>query len=149
MLVTLLSGPNLSILGTRQPAIYGAETLDHHVERARNRAIHHGLEFVHYQSDDEGDLVRAVLDARANSDAIVINAGALTHYSWSLHDALGAFDGPVIELHLSNPAARDPHRHRSVIAPVTDGVIAGFAGLGYELAIDAVARLLGDDDEEK
>ena len=74
--------------------------------------------------------------------AIIINAGALTHTSWSLHDALAAFDGVVVELHLSNPAAREPFRHTSIIAPVADGCIAGFGGLGYRLAVEAVARLL-------
>ena len=72
--------------------------------------------------------------------AIIVNAGALTHTSWSLHDALAAFDGVVVELHLSNPAAREPFRHTSVLAPVADGSIAGFGGLGYPLAVDAVAR---------
>jgi len=73
----------------------------------------------------------------------VINAAALTHYGWSLHDALAAYDGPVIEVHLSNPEAREPWRHTSVLAPVATGTISGFGGLGYELAISAVARLVG------
>ena len=75
--------------------------------------------------------------------ALIVNAGALTHYSWSLHDALAAFDGIVVELHLSNPAAREPWRHTSVVASVADGSVAGFGGLGYPLAVQAVARLLG------
>ena len=94
------------------------------------------------QSNHEGDLVEAVHAARGRADAIIINAGALSHTSWSLHDALAAFDGVVVELHLSNPAAREPFRHTSVIAPVSDGCIAGFGGLGYGLAVEAVARLL-------
>ena len=82
--------------------------------------------------------------ARGRVDAIVVNAGALSHYGWSLHDALAAFDGFVIELHLSHPAAREPWRSTSVIAPVADGAVAGFGGLGYELAVEAAARLVNE-----
>ncbi len=113
-----------------------------HVAAATACAHRHGLTLRHVQSNHEGDLIEAVHAARGQAAAIVINAGALTHSSWSLHDALAAFDGVVIELHLSNPAARDPFRHTSVVAGVSDGSIAGFGGLGYELAIEAVARLL-------
>ena len=113
-----------------------------HVTTAEAAAARHGLELEHLQSNHEGDLVEAVHAARGRADALVINAGALSHTSWSLHDAVAAFDGPVIELHLSNPAAREPFRHTSVLAPVASGVIAGFGGLGYELAIDAAAALL-------
>jgi 3-dehydroquinate dehydratase-2 len=88
-------------------------------------------------------LVEAVQAARARCAAIIVNAAALTHYSWSLHDALATFDGVVVELHLSNPNAREPWRHTSVVAPVADGSIVGFRGHGYELAVEAVARLLG------
>ena len=89
--------------------------------------------------------VEAVHAARGRADALVVNAGALSHTSWSLHDAAAAFEGPVVELHISNPAAREPFRHTSVLAPVASGLIAGFGGLGYELAIDAVAALLKGD----
>jgi 3-dehydroquinate dehydratase-2 len=141
-LVVLLSGPNLNLLGEREPAIYGTQTLDDHVSRARAAAERHGLELEHLQSNHEGELVGAVHEARGRADALVINAGALSHTSWSLHDAVAAFEGPTVELHLSNPAGREPFRHTSVLAPVAAGVIAGFGGLGYELAIDAVAQLL-------
>ena len=140
--VLLLSGPNLNLLGEREPDIYGTATLDEHVKAAEAAAGTHGLELRHLQSNHEGDLVDAVHAARNDADALIINAGALSHTSWSLHDAVAAFDGPVVELHLSNPAAREPFRHTSVLAPVADGVIAGFGGLGYELAVDAVAALL-------
>jgi len=143
--VLLLSGPNLGLLGNRQPEIYGTETLADHVERARRRAVALGLEVKHRQSDDEGDLVRFVGEARGSVDGLIVNAGALTHYSWALHDALAAFSGPVVEVHLSNPAARDAFRRRSVVAPVASGTIAGFGGLGYELAVVALASLLGVD----
>lgn len=140
--VLLLSGPNLNLLGEREPLVYGSATLEDHVATARAAAARHGLELEHLQSNHEGDLVAAVHAARNNYAAIVVNAGALTHYGWSLHDALAAFDGKVVELHLSNPNAREPWRHTSVIAPVADGCISGFGGLGYDLAIDAVARML-------
>jgi 3-dehydroquinate dehydratase-2 len=95
------------------------------------------------QSNAEADLVEAVQHARGRCAAIIVNAAALTHYAWSLSDALGTFDGPVVELHLSNPNARETWRHTSVVAPVADGLIAGLGGHGYVLAVDAVARLLG------
>lgn len=141
-MVLLLSGPNLGLLGERQPEIYGTETLADHVERARRTAEAHGLALEHVQSDHEGVLVEAVHGARTRAAAIVVNGAALSHYGWSLHDALAAFDGPVVELHLSNPNAREPWRHTSVLAPVATGSISGFGGLGYELALEAVARLL-------
>jgi 3-dehydroquinate dehydratase II len=141
-LVLLLSGPNLDLLGEREPLIYGSDTLDDHVARARAAAEELGLSLEHLQSNYEGQLVEAVHGARGRAAAIIVNAAALTHYGWSLHDALAAFEGPVVELHLSNPNAREPWRHTSVVAPVADGCISGFGGLGYELAVRAVARLL-------
>jgi 3-dehydroquinate dehydratase-2 len=141
-LIVLLSGPNLDLLGDREPAIYGSETLGDHVARATAAAAGAGYSLEHLQTNHEGDLVEAVHAARGRARAVIINAGALSHTSWSLHDALAAFDGVVVELHLSNPAAREPFRHTSVIAPVADGCIAGFGGLGYGLAVDAVDRLL-------
>ena len=142
MIVLLLSGPNLNLLGVREPEVYGTDTLDDHVARARKAAEANGLELEHVQSNSEGDLVDAVQAARGRVAAIVVNAAALTHYAWSLHDALAAFDGPVVELHISNPEAREPWRRQSVISPVATGVISGFRGHGYELAVEAVARLL-------
>jgi 3-dehydroquinate dehydratase-2 len=141
-LVVLLSGPNLGLLGQRQPEIYGRATLADHVATAEAAAKRHALVLEHARSDHEGVLVEAVHHARGRAAAIVVNAGALTHYAWSLHDALACFDGVVVELHLSHPNAREPWRHVSVVAPVADGSISGFGGLGYELAVDAVARIL-------
>jgi 3-dehydroquinate dehydratase II len=140
--VLLISGPNLDLLGEREPEVYGTETLADHVARAQHAAARHGLGLRHVQSNHEGELIEAIHDAIKSAVAIVINAGALTHTSWALHDALAAFAGPVVELHLSNPAAREPFRHTSTIASASDGLIAGFGDLGYELAIDAVARLM-------
>jgi 3-dehydroquinate dehydratase-2 len=147
-LVLLLSGPNLGLLGQRQPEVYGRATLEDHVAAARAEAEALGLELEHQQTDHEGTLLEAVHRARNRAAGLVVNAGALTHYSWALHDALAAFDGVVVELHLSNPAAREPWRHTSVVAPVADGLVAGFGGLGYRLAVRAVAELLAQRRQE-
>jgi 3-dehydroquinate dehydratase II len=140
-LIVLLSGPNLDLLGEREPEIYGRARLDDHVKVAQETAAGLGYELEHTQSNHEGDLVEAVHRARGRAIAVVVNAGALSHTSWSLHDALAAFDGVVVELHLSNPAAREPFRHTSVLAPVSSGSIAGFGGVGYRLAVEAVDHL--------
>jgi 3-dehydroquinate dehydratase-2 len=141
-IVLLLSGPNLNMLGTREPEVYGTATLEDHVEAARAVAEVHDFALEHVQSNAEADLVEAIQRARGRCAAIVINPGAFTHYAWSIHDALAAFDGPIVELHLSNPNAREPWRHTSVVAPVATGSIVGFGGHGYALAMAAVARLL-------
>ncbi len=141
--ILLLSGPNLDLLGTRSPDIYGSATLNEHVAAARARAELAGYSLRHYQSNFEGDLIEAVHAAREVAAAIIINAGALTHSSWALSDALATFSGPKIELHLSNPAAREPFRHVSTLAVVVDGSLAGLGALGYPLAVDAAVALLG------
>lgn len=141
--ILLLSGPNLDRLGVRSPEIYGTQTLDEHVARASAQAAAYGYTLRHRQTNFEGDLIEEIAAAR-DVAAIVINAGALTHTSWALADALGAYAGVSIEVHLSNPAAREPFRHTSTLAGVVDGSIAGFGALSYDLAIDAVHRLLSD-----
>ena len=138
----LLSGPNLDLLGQREPAVYGTATLEDHVATAQVAAAAHGMVIEHVQSNHEGELVDAIHAARGRCAAIVINPGAFTHYAWAIHDALAAFDGPVVELHLSNPHAREPWRHTSVVAPVATGSIVGFGGDGYRLAVEAVAASL-------
>lgn len=140
--VLLLSGPNLNLLGERQPLIYGTATLDDLVEVARTAAAAHGLELEHVQSNHEGALVEAVHAARGRVAAVIVNGGALSHYGWSLHDALKAFAGPIVELHISNPEAREEWRRTSVLSPVATGTIQGFGGFGYHLAVEAVAHLL-------
>jgi 3-dehydroquinate dehydratase-2 len=140
--VLLLSGPNLNLLGIREPDVYGAAALEDHVTSASAVAGDLGLELEHLQSNHEGELVEAVHGARGRVAAIIVNAAAMTHYSWSLRDALAAFDGPVVELHLSNTAARESWRHTSVVSPVATGVISGFGGHGYRLAVEAVGLLL-------
>jgi 3-dehydroquinate dehydratase II len=141
-IVLLLSGPNLNLLGQREPEIYGKATLDDHVAAARAAADAAGLDLEHLQSNHEGDLIDAIHGARGRCAAVVINPAAFTHYAWGIHDALAAFEGPVVEVHLSNPNAREPWRHTSVVSPVASGTIAGLGGYGYELAVEAVRRLL-------
>ena len=143
MIVLLLSGPNLNLLGEREPLIYGSETLADHVATATKAAEAHGLTLEHVQSNSEGALVDAIHEARDRCAAIIINAAALTHYGWSIHDALAAFGGPIIELHLSNPVRREAWRHTSVVTPVATATIQGFGGVGYRLAVEGVAALLG------
>ena len=140
--ILLLSGPNLDLLGQREPDVYGTAALEDHRRVAEEAATRYGYRLEHRQSNREGVLVEAIHAARATVAGIVINPGALTHYAWSLHDALAAFDGPVVELHLSNPQRREPWRHRSVVSPVATGVVAGFGGDGYRLAIEALVGLL-------
>lgn len=143
-IVLLLHGPNLNLLGERQPDVYGTATLDDHVRTAIATGEAVGLTLEHRQSNAEADLIEVIHGARDRCAGIVINPGALTHYAWSLHDALASYDGVKIELHLSNPGAREPWRQTSVVAPVVDGSIAGFGGHGYVLAMQAVAHLLGN-----
>jgi 3-dehydroquinate dehydratase-2 len=140
--ILLLSGPNLDQLGTRSPEIYGSQTLQDHVDRFTRLARAGGYSVRHVQSNFEGDLIEAVRDARDSSVAIVINAGALTHSSWALGDALSNFPGVKVEVHISNPAAREPFRHVSTLAGVVNGTIAGFGAKSYDLAVEAVRRLL-------
>ncbi|MBU6496039.1 MAG: 3-dehydroquinate dehydratase [Acidobacteria bacterium] len=143
--VLVLSGPNLDQLGTRSPEIYGTTTLEEHVSRLRERASRWGWVLEHRQSNFEGDLIESAHEARSGARAIIVNAGALSHVSWALTDALAMFPGPVVEVHLSNPAAREPFRHVSTLAPVVAGTVAGFGALSYDLALGALATLLGVD----
>ena len=140
MKILLVNGPNLDQLGRREPEIYGSTSLGEIVETMRS-ALGDGETLEAHQSADEGELVRVINGARGVHDVIVINPGALTHYSWSLHDALKAFGGHVVEVHLSNPQAREPFRHGSVVAPVASGTIAGFGAAGYLLALSAARSL--------
>ena len=139
--VLLLSGPNLNLLGEREPDVYGTATLADHVT-AFTAALGETATVEHVQSNHEGVLVDAIHAARGRCAAIVINPGAFTHYAWAIHDALATFEGPVLEVHLSNPNAREAWRHTSVVAPVATGSIIGFGGFGYQLAAQAVRELL-------
>lgn len=141
--ILLLSGPNLGLLGQREPEIYGEATLDDYVAAVRERAAEAGFSVEHLQSNHEGDLVDAILGARGRCPAIIINPAAFSHYSWAIHDALAAYDGLVIEVHISNPTAREDWRHHSTVSSVATGVIMGLGIDGYVLAVDAVTRRLG------
>jgi 3-dehydroquinate dehydratase II len=141
-LIALLHGPNLNLLGQREPHVYGTSTLDDVVDLVRRVAAANGLEVEAQQTNHEGELVDLIHGARFRCDAIIINPGAFTHYAWSLHDALATFAGPIIEVHISNPNAREPWRHTSVVAPVATGSITGLGLLGYDLAVRAVAARL-------
>jgi len=142
--ILVLSGPNLNLLGEREPAIYGTATLDDLVGDVRAAVSAAGHDVEHVQSNHEGELVDAVQGARGRCAAIIVNAGALTHYSYALADALATYDGVAVELHITNPASREPWRHLSVLAPVVTGTVAGFGRTGYRLAAEAaVAALAG------
>ena len=145
--ILVLSGPNLNLLGEREPAHYGTTTLDEIVALATETAAKFGHDVEHLQSNHEGVLVDAIHGARGRCAAIICNAGAFSHYAYALTDALATFDGVKIEVHLSNPAAREEWRHLSVIAPVVDGSITGLRAAGYRFAVEAVAELLADRSE--
>jgi 3-dehydroquinate dehydratase-2 len=140
--ILLISGPNLNLLGERETDVYGDTSLDEYVALASSAASVHGYGLVHHQYNDEGNIVEEIHSARNVHEGIIINPGALTHYGWSIHDALAAFDGPVIELHISNPNAREAWRHTSVVAPVATGSIIGLGKFGYELAVNALVDSL-------
>lgn len=135
----VLNGPNLNLLGRREPGIYGGDTLADIEEKCRAAAGAHGLDLVFRQSNHEGELVGWIQDAREAAAGLAINAGAYTHTSIALHDALRLLDIPIVEVHLSNIFARESFRHRSYVSPVAAGIISGFGSHSYVLAIDALA----------
>ena len=141
--ILLLHGPNLSQLGARDPAQYGTATLDEVVALARREAQHAGASLLHEQHEHEGEIVSRLHAARTDgTGAVILNAGALTHYSYALRDALELLELPKIELHLSNVHAREPFRRVSVLAAACDGSIAGFGVHGYPLAVRAALALV-------
>jgi 3-dehydroquinate dehydratase II len=140
--IYILNGPNLNLLGLREPAIYGHETLEHLEKRCAAKAKALGVVMEFKQTNAEGELVNWVQEARVMASGIVINAAAYTHTSVALHDALKAVDLPTIEVHLSNIYKREPFRHHSYISPAAHGVICGFGGQGYELALDGLVSIL-------
>ena len=140
--IFVLNGPNLNLLGTREPEIYGSDTLDDIAGRLEDRARELDLTIDMRQSNHEGHLIDWLHEANAaGAKAVILNAGGFTHTSVAIHDAIKAISVPVIEVHLSNPQARESFRRRSLVAPVARGTVAGFGALGYELALDAAARL--------
>jgi 3-dehydroquinate dehydratase II len=140
--VLVLNGPNLSRLGTREPEIYGTATLADVARACAAAAGQLGLTVDVRQTEDEAELIGWVHEAVERRLPIVLNAAAFTHYSYALHDALAMRTAPVVEVHLSNPAARESFRHTSVVASVADGTVAGFGLASYELALRAVAGLV-------
>jgi len=141
--VLVLGGPNLSRLGSREPEIYGAATLADIAEACTQVGLQLGLRVDVRQTDDEAELVGWVHEAADGRLPIVLNPAAFTHYSYALRDALAMRTAPLVEVHLSNPAAREAFRHTSVVAGVADGTVAGFGVLSYELALRAIAALVG------
>jgi 3-dehydroquinate dehydratase-2 len=142
--IMVLNGPNLNLLGVRQPHIYGHDTLADIEKRLQARARSHALAIDMRQSNHEGELVTWIQEARTICAGIIINPAAYTHTSVAILDALLACEFPVIELHLSNPHQREDFRHRSFVTLAAKGVIAGFGAHGYELALDAIAKLVAD-----
>ena len=136
--VLVLLGPNLNMVGIREKSIYGTETAESINEDIRRQAQERGYDCEIFQSNHEGDLIDKLHAAMGRFDGIIINAGALTHYSYSLRDAIAAVSMPCVEVHMSNIHAREEFRHTSVIAPVCVGQIAGFGKTGYFLAMDAL-----------
>ena len=141
-LVYILNGPNLNLLGKRQPASYGRETLADVEEACRHVATELGLELQFHQSNREYEIIDWIHEARENAAGIVINPAAFTHTSVAILDALNSFDGPVIEVHISNIHKREAFRHDSYVSGRADGVIAGFGTQGYTLAIRRLATLI-------
>ena len=140
--IYVLNGPNLNLLGQREPEIYGRTTLAEIGKMTAKRAKERGLSTVFRQSNHEGELIDWIQEARTKAAGLIINGGAYTHTSVALHDALRALGRPVVEVHLSNPHAREKFRHRSHISPLATGVIVGFGAQSYLLAVDAMASLL-------
>ncbi len=138
----LINGPNLNLLGTREPEIYGDETLPQLVAAVGAYAAQHDIQLSHIQSNSDGELVTAIQAAHHDQDGILINAGAYTHYSIALRDAISAVGLPAVEIHISNVHAREPFRHHSTLSAVCLGVIAGFGRDSYFLAVDALYRHL-------
>lgn len=140
--IFVINGPNLNMLGLREPEVYGHETLAGLEERCQRKAKALGLDISCRQSNHEGEIVSWIQEARGAASGIVLNAGAYTHTSVAIHDALRMAQLPLIEVHLSNIYKREPFRHHSYVSPVADGVLCGFGGHGYELALDAIHKIL-------
>jgi len=140
--IYLLNGPNLNLLGQRQPEIYGRDTLDDIAETCKKVAVAQGMTLKAFKSNSEGQLIDWIHEARQNADAIIINPGAYSHTSIALLDALNTFEGKVIEVHISNIHKREEFRHNSYISLRADGIIVGVGTQGYMLAVQALQNML-------
>jgi len=140
--VYIINGPNLNLLGTREPEIYGHDTLQDIADRCRAAGASHGLDIVFLQSNHEGQLVDWIQEAITRATAIVINAAAYTHTSVAIHDALRAFSGYKIELHISNPHSRESFRHLSYVSTAADAIVAGLGIMAYDLVIPLLSESL-------
>lgn len=136
----MINGPNLNLLGQREPGIYGHSSLEHVVEMLKDHGSKMGIYVGHLQSNSEGEIIDALHNAAGKWDGVILNPGAYTHYSYAIRDAVAAVDLPVIEVHISNIHAREEFRRHSVIAPVCIGQISGLGVEGYLLALDYFAR---------
>jgi 3-dehydroquinate dehydratase-2 len=139
--VLVLNGPNLGRLGSREPEVYGSQTFDDLVRQCQASGRDLGLEVDVRQTDDEAEMIRWVHEAIDAKWPVVLNPAAFTHYSYALRDALAMRTAPLVEVHISNPAAREEFRRHSVVSAVADGTIAGFGLMSYQLALQAIARL--------
>ena len=145
--ILVLNGPNLNLLGVREPSIYGRETLADIEEACLERAVDLGLSVEFRQSNHEGQLIDWIQEARESADGIILNAAALTHTSVALLDALRTAELPVVEVHLSNIYRREPFRHPSYVSAAATGIICGFGPHGYVLALEAMAQLLAREEQ--
>ena len=140
--IIVINGPNLNMLGVREPGIYGTMSLKDIEDNIRRQAEQLGVSIAFYQSNHEGDIIDRIHAAMGEADGIILNAGAFTHYSYAIRDAINAVKVPTVEVHLSNIHAREAFRHHSVIAAETIGQIAGFGEVSYELGLLALVRHL-------
>ena len=139
MKIQIINGPNLNLLGVREPGIYGASSFEDYLLELRKN--HPAIEIEYYQSNIEGEIINKIHDTGFDVDGIVLNAGAYTHTSIAIHDAVKSVNSPVVEVHISNVYSREPYRHKSMIAAACKGVIAGFGMDSYRLAIEAIKAL--------
>jgi len=147
--ILVIHGPNLNLLGTREPEVYGSTTLSQIDAMLSELGGELGVEVESFQSNHEGAIIDAIHGARGRVDGILLNPGAYTHYAIAIRDAIAAVDLPVVEVHLSNIYKREPFRHRSVIAPVAAGTIAGFGAESYRLGLRALVHLLRGESAQR